>query len=228
LAGALAAVVTFDLVSGVIALLVSYYAFQARRLIDSSVLSAISFGFMLLGAALLVEAVITLSLGLTAADVTKLRTVELLENLGYLLLQVVALVVIAVGYGRTAYGGKRELSAAALSGVVAVAVTSTVKAARLAGLKLLLYYSFLGLEFVILLALVFIIFQGLLVFSKSRERSSLLVLLGFALIFVAHLVVLNSILAVSGAEYAVAAAIQFLGFLSLLVFVVRSARVGST
>jgi hypothetical protein len=220
--------VTFDLVSGVIALLVSYYAFQARRLVESSVLSAISFGFMLLGAALVVEAVITLSLGITAADVTKLRTFELLEDLAYLILQVVALAAIAIGYARTAYGRTRDLPTAALSGVVAFAVTATTKAAKLAGLKLLLYYTFLGLEFVILLALVFIMFQGFLIYSRSRERFSLLVLLAFALIFVAHLVVLRSILEVSGLEYAVGAAIQFLGFLSLLAFVIRSARVGST
>ena len=102
-----------------------------------------------------------------------------------------------------------------MSGVVALAVTGTAKAAaRLAGLRLLLYYSFLGLEFVILLALVFIMFQGFLIYSKSHDGSSLLVLLAFALIFVAHLVVLGSILDVSGAEYSVGAAIQFLGFLS--------------
>jgi hypothetical protein len=223
----LAAVVAFDLISGIIALLVSYYAFQTRRLVESSVLSAISFGFMLLGAALLVEAVTTLSVGLTAADVTELKTVELLENLAYLALQVVALGVIAIGYARTAYG-KRDLSTAALSGVVAFAATAATTSARLAGMKLLLYYLFVGFEFVILLLLVFIIFQGFLIYSKGRAKSSLLVLLGFALIFVAHLVVLNSILAVSGVEYAFAAAVQFLGFLSLLAFVIRSGRIGST
>jgi hypothetical protein len=37
--------VTFDLLSGIIALLVSYYAFQARRCIERRVLNAISFGF---------------------------------------------------------------------------------------------------------------------------------------------------------------------------------------
>jgi len=220
-------VVTFDLFSGIIALLVSYYAFQARRLIESSVLSAISFGFMLLGAALVVEGVTTLSLGLTAADVARLRTFDLLENLAYLILQVLALAVIAVGYAQATYG-RRNLSAAAQSGIVVYAVNSAVKPARLAGLALLLFYVFLGLEFVILLALIFIMFQGFLIYAKNRDNSSLLVLLGFALIFVAHLVVLHSILDISGAEYLVAAAVQFLGFLSLLAFVIRSGRVGST
>jgi len=220
-------IVTFDLFSGVIALLVSYYAFQARRLIENSVLSAISFGFMLLGAALLVEGVTTLSLGLTAADVTRLRTFDLLENLGYLILQVVALAVIAVGYAQATYG-RRNLSATAQSGIVVYAVTTAAKPAKLAGLALLLFYVFLGLEFVILLALIFIMFQGFLIYAKNRENSSLLVLLGFALIFVAHLVVLRSILDISGAEYLLAATVQFLGFLSLLAFVIRSGRVGST
>ena len=227
MADTLPLVVTFDLLSGIIALLVSYYAFQARRWIESSVLSAISFGFMLLGAALLVEVVTTLSLGITAAEASRLRTFELLENLAYLILQVVALAVIAVGYGRATFG-KGNLPAAAPSGVVAYAVAAAAKTAKLAGLALVLYYLFLGLEFVILLVLIFIMFQGFLIYSKNRDNSSLLVLLGFALIFVAHAVVLNSILAISGAEYLVAATVQFLGFLSLLAFVIRSGRVGST
>jgi hypothetical protein len=218
--------VTFDLLSGIIALLVSYYAFQARRWIESSVLNAISFGFLLLGAALLVEVVTTLSLGIPAAQATRQRTFELLENLAYLILQVVALVVIAVGYARTTY--RRDLPAAAPSGVVAFAVKAAAKPAKLVGLALTLYYLFLGLEFVILLVLIFIMFQGFLIYAKNRDNSSLLVLLGFALIFVSHAVVLNSILAISGAEYLVAATVQFLGFLSLLAFVIRSGRVGST
>jgi len=225
MAATLPLVVTFDLFSGIIALLVSYYAFQARRLIENSVLSAISFGFMLLGAALLVEVITTISLGLTPAEVGRFRTFDVLENLAYLILQVVALAAIAVGYARATYG-RTDLSAAATSGLVAYAVNTAAKPARLVGLALLLFYLFLGLEFVVLLVLVFIMFQGFLIYSKNRDKSSLLVLLGFALIFVAHVVVLRSILDVSGAEYLVAAAVQFLGFLSLLVFVIRSGRVG--
>jgi len=225
LADTLPFVVAFDLVSGIIALLVSYYAFQARRWIESSVLSAISFGFMLLGAALLVEAVTTLSLGFTAAQASRLMAFELLENLAYLILQVVALGVIAVGYARATYGG--GVKATAQSSIVYV-VNAVARPARLVGLALLLYYLFLGLEFVILIVLVFIIFQGFLIYTKNRDDSSLLVLLGFALIFVAHLVVLGSILDFSGNQYLVAAAVQFLGFLSLLTFAIRSGRIGST
>jgi hypothetical protein len=225
LADTLPFVVAFDLISGIIALLVSYYAFQARRWIESSVLSAISFGFMLLGAALLVEALTTLSLGITVAAASRLRTFELVENLAYLILQVVALAVIAIGYARTAYASGAP--AAAQSGFLAYAVKAAAKPAKLAGLALVLYYLFLGLEFVILLVLIFIIFQGFLIYSKSRDNSSLLVLLGFALIFVAHLVVLSSILDISGTQYLVAALVQFLGFLSLLTFAIRSGRIGS-
>ena len=218
-------VVAFDLISGIIALLVSYYAFQARRWIESGVLSAISFGFMLLGAALLVESVTTLSLGITVAAASRLRVFELVENLAYLILQVVALGIIAVGYARTAYASGAPASAQ--SGFVAYAVKAAAKPVKLAGLALVLYYLFLGLEFVILLVLIFIIFQGFLIYSKSRDNSSLLVLLGFALIFVAHLVVLSSILDISGTQYLVAALVQFLGFLSLLTFAIRSGRIGS-
>lgn len=218
--------VTFDLLSGIIALLVSYYAFQARRVVESSVLSALSFGFMLLGAGLIVEVVTSLSIGFTAAEVSKLRFFELLENLGYLLLQVVALLVIAVGYWRAAYGRKAVQTMGLAAPGFVIAATAAERA--LDKLKPLLVSLFLGLEFVILLILVFVVFQAYLVYSRGRDSSSLFVLLGFALIFVAHVVVLHSILAISGTEYLVAATVQFLGFLSLLAFVVRSGRVGST
>lgn len=226
LVASVALAVIFNLSSGIIALLVSYYAFQTRRIIESSVLSALSIGFMLLGAALLAEVVTTLSLGLTAAGISRFRTFELLENLAYLILQVVALLIIAIGYARATYG-RKGVSLGALPSIATYAVKAAARSSRLTGLALLLFYLFLGLEFVILLILVFIMFQGLLIYSKSRENSSLLVLLAFALIFVGHVVVLRSILEISGAEYLVAAAVQFLGFLLLLAFVIRSGRVGS-
>jgi hypothetical protein len=226
LVGTLAAVVAFDFLSGIIALLVSYYAFQARRFVESSVLSAFSFGFLLLAAGLLVEAIITLSVGRTVADATRLEAIELFENLVYLVLQVIAFAAIAIGYARVAYGGKSAgtLTAAAASGPV---VASRSRIAELVGLTLAFYYTFIALQSIILVLLVFVIFEGFLVYTRGRDASSLLVLLGFALIFVAHVVVLNSVLEVSGAQYAAGAAIQFLGFLSLLAFVIRSGRIGS-
>jgi len=223
LAEALALAAAFNLLSGIIALLVSYYAFNARRVIENSLLSALSFGFMFLGGGLIVEVVIALAIGHTAADVSKLRALYLLENLAYLVLQVAAFLSISIGYAQATYG-KKGMPAAALSSVVAYAVTASK--AKPDVLKTDLYYAFIGLEFVILLLLVFIIFEGVLVYSKSRQTSSFLVLLAFALIFVAHVVVLHSILDVSGVEYALAAAIQSFGFLSLLAFAIGSVRVG--
>jgi hypothetical protein len=227
LVASLALAVLFNLGSGIIALLVSYYAFQARRLIESSVLSALSFGFMLLGAALIVEVVISLSIGLSAANASTFRTFELLENLGYLILQVIALVIIALGYARTLYGraGSEQVP---LAGFMVLAATAAVRSQKVRGLALILFYLFLGLEFVILLVLVFIMFQAMLIYTKNHDKSSMLVLLAFALIFAGHAVVLSSILQISGVQYLIAAAVQFLGFVSLLIFVIRSGRIGST
>lgn len=178
---------------------------------------------MLLGAALLVEVVTNLSLGLTAADASRLRTFDLIENLAYLVLQLVAFLIIAASYARTVYG-----SGGLSTGALAVGAVVNTRPARLVGLALLLYYLFMGLEFAVLLVLIFIIFQGFLVYSRSKDSSSLLVMLAFALMFAGHVVVLRSILDISSFEYLLAAAIQFLGFLSLLAFVIRSGRVGTT
>lgn len=215
-----------NLSSGVIALLVSYYAFRARRVVETSVLNAFSFGFMLLGAALVVEAVIGLSLGLTAAEAVRVRVFDLLENLAYLVLQVIALAIIAVGYYRTVYG-KPGAETPGLSGLLVYA-TTVAQRSKLTGLLGLLFYLYMGLEFAILFVLIFIVFHCLLVYSNNHDSSSLLVLLGFALIFLAHVVVLQSLLNISGSEYLIATAVQSGGFLSLLAFVIRSGRIGST
>ena len=52
------AVITFSLniLSAIVALLTSYYAYRFNRLVDNSVLRAISVGFMLLGIGLIADA----------------------------------------------------------------------------------------------------------------------------------------------------------------------------
>ena len=215
------ALITFclNIMSALVALLTSYYAYKANRFVSSSVLWAISIGFMLLGIGLVIDAGTSLISGRTLVDITGRtagesfsdRVLTLLASLTYLTLQMVAYLIIGVGYLRSTYG--RQSSAAAPAAVV--------------GATLVSLYSFSILSyFVTVILLAFVVFQGLLLRSGHAGKLSGMVLLAFALIFAAHCVLLVSVLVLGSGLFLIGTAVQFLGFLSLLIFVLRSEVVG--
>ena len=216
-----AALVTFllNVLSAMVALFTSYYAYKVNRLLSNPVLRAISIGFMLLGLGLVVDAGTSLISGRTLVEIT-LRTagesfseriLTLFASLTYLTVQMVAYLVIAVAYARTTYGRQAGAAApAAVAGAIAVGL-----------------YSFSILSyFVALILLAFVVFQGLLQRTGRISRLSGMVLLGFVLLFVAHCVLLVAVLVLGSWLFLIGTGVQFLGFLSLLVFVLRSEVVG--
>jgi len=215
------ALITFSLniMCALVALLTSYYAYKANRLVSSSVLWAISIGFMLLGFGLVVDAGTSLISGRTLVEITGRtagesysdRVLTLSASVTYLTLQMVAYLIIAIGYARSTYG--RQLSTAAPAAAIGFALVS------------LYTYSILS-YFVTLILLAFIVFQGLLLRSGRMGRLSGMVLLAFVLILAAHCVLLVSVLVLGSGLFLIGTAIQFLGFLSLLIFVLRSEVVG--
>ena len=215
------AYITFSLniMCALVALLTSYYAYKANRFVSSTVLWAISIGFMLLGFGLVVDAGTSLISGRTLVEITGKtagesfsdRVLTLFASVTYLTLQMVAYLIIAMGYTKSTYG--RQLSTAAPAAAVGSALVSL--------------YSFSILSyFVTLILLAFILFQGLLLRSWHSGRLSGMVLLAFVLVFVAHCVLLVSVLILGSGLFLIGTAVQFLGFLSLLIFVVRSEVVG--
>ncbi|MDG7026861.1 MAG: hypothetical protein JRN16_00420 [Nitrososphaerota archaeon] len=196
--------------SAFVALLTSYYAYRANRVVRSSVLSAISVGFMLLGVGLALDAVTSLGTGQLLVDLPVDKFLAGLASFTYLTVQMVAYLVIAVGYGRAAYG--RQAAAAASLLLVG-------RAAGLFGFSLLSY-------FVATLLLGFIVFQGFLLRSQGKGRFSAMILMAFGFILVAHAILLLSLLTVGAMLYLIGTGVQFLGFLSLLVFVIRSEVIG--
>lgn len=210
-------VFSLNVLSALVALMTSYYAYRFNRLAESPLLNSITFGFMLLGVGLLVEAGTSVTLGQTLIDVLVSRVLATITTFTYLSIQMVAYLIFAAGYAMMAFG--RSVKAAATAGVLAV----TPRVVEVAGL----YYYALISYFVVLVLLGFIVFQGVLIHSKSRSRFSMLVLLAFVLILVAHVVLLASVVSLSGLAFLVGTATQFLGFASLLVFLLRSGRVGA-
>ena len=82
-------------------------------------------------------------------------------------------------------------------------------------------------QLVILVLVSFVVFQGAMAYSELKNRLSLYVLLGFALIALSHLGELLVSLLASGDLYLVGGAANLVGFCLLLLFVIRSGRVGS-
>jgi len=207
------ALITFslNLMSALVALLTSYFAYRVNRLVSNSVLRAISIGFMLLGLGLLVDAGTSIVSGRTLVESFSDRVLTLAASLTYLTLQMIAYLVIALGYARAAYGGKTQQ---------AVPVV-------LAGSAMVGLYGFSVLSyFISFVLLAFIVFQGLLLRSGEKGRFSGMVLLAFVLIFAAHFILLLSVLVLGPGLFLIGTLVQFLGFLSLLLFVVGSEVVG--
>ena len=210
------ALITFSLniLGALVALLTSYYAYRFNRLVESTVLRAISLGFMLLGVGLILDAGTSLFSGRILVEESYAdRVFVLFATYTYLTVQMVAYLVIAVGYSRAAYGSGQ---------------TKTAVPAALVGSAAIGLYDFSLLSyFVALILLAFVVFQGFLLHSGRSNRFSTIVLLAFGLIFAAHLVLLLSVLTLGTGLFLIGTGIQFLGFLSLLVFLVRSEVVGA-
>ncbi len=207
-----------NILSGVVSFLTSYYAYRFNKLADSPLLRSISVGFMLLGVGLFAEAATSISLGQTLVDVLVSRVLALIETLTYLTVQMVAYLVVAVGYAYLAFGKSEKAAAAAAALAMAPRVVGAV-----AGLYRFAIVSY----FVVLVLLAFIVFQGVLIHARVGSRFSLLVLMAFILILVAHVVLLVSVVALAGVWFLIGDVVQFLGFLALLVFLLRSGRVGA-
>jgi hypothetical protein len=208
------AVIIFSLniLSAVVALLTSYFAYRANRLLENSVLKAISIGFMLLGIGLVADAGTSLVSGKTLVESFADRVLILFASFTYLAVQMVAYLVIAVGYARAAFGRRVE----------------TLAPVALAGSALVGLYSFSLLSyFVTLILLAFVVFQGLLMRSRGKSGFSIVVLLAFTLVLLAHVILLVSVATLGSNLFLIGTSVQFLGFISLFVFVVRSEIVGS-
>jgi hypothetical protein len=206
-----------NVLSAVVALLTSYYAYRFDRLADSPLLRGIIVGFMLLGIGLLSEAGTSLLIGKTLVEIAVARILAIVATFAYLSIQMVAYMVIAIGYGYLVFGRSKKAAA------VAALAAATPRVADMAGLYRFAIVSY----FVVLVLLAFIVFQGLLMHSNTRSQFSLLVLLTFVLLLLAHLVLLVSVVVLSGGLFLLGTGVQFMGFVSLLVFLLRSVKVGT-
>lgn len=217
--------VTFDLLSGVVALLVSYYAFRYNKLLENSTLMFISLGFIMLGIGLLIEAAVFSLAVFNIGDLTADRVFALLSTALYDVLQIGAYFLFAFGYLRSAYVSRPKAETAGIATTLAIGTTGSVRLHTL--LHITRTVSAVSEVFVVAF-LAAIVYVGLLGYSETRHRFSLLVMVSFMLILVAQIFDLWTALSVSIRLDFVGSAIQFAGFLSLLIFLIWRSRIGST
>jgi len=85
---------------------------------------------------------------------------------------------------------------------------------------------FLIAQLGIIILLLFVVVQGVFVYSRTKGTLTLTVLLAFLMIFVAHVILFSSVVFLSADLYLFGNVVQFLGFLALLFFLYTSGRVG--
>jgi hypothetical protein len=207
-----------NLVSAVVALAISYYAYKNNRVVGSILLKYISVGFLLLGISLFMQAGTERLVNLTPLDAVRLRGLELLAFITYSALQLVAYGVFAWGYGLSAYARKQVPSGAPVP-AIAASVTGKVFAYAVVA-----YATFIASQVGVIILLLLIVLQGVRVFSHSKSNLALVVLFGFSLIFFGHLLMLGAVVGSVNSVFLVGNTLEFCGFLSLLFFLVWSGR----
>ncbi len=225
--------ITFDVLSGVVALLVSYFAFRYNKLLENSTLKFISLGFMLLGIGLLTEATIFFVAAFGIGNFVNVRLLVLGTSMVFKLLQIIAYLIFAIGYVRSAFflSGPKNTNQGegpAVATFLLFLSVGTSTANKFPELVKLSREVFVISEVLCIIFLATLVFAGLLGYIEGRNRLSLFVLVSFGLILGAQIVALWSVILVSEYLTSLYSGIQFVGFVSLLVFILRSRKIGST
>ncbi len=225
--------ILFEFVSGVVALLVSYYAFKYSRLLENYTLKFISVGFFLLALGILIEATVVslvdLGVGRLFADVILVVAASGL----YSFLQVAAYFLIALGYISSAYtstprSSTDEIGNGTTAAFIALPLFIPPGIERLNELislsrEVIIVSGVLSVAFVSM-----VVFQGTINYVQSRNRLALLVLSSFVLILVAEGLGLWSAISLSTTINLISIAARFAGFLSLLIFILWRSKIGPT
>jgi hypothetical protein len=221
--------VALDLMSGLVALLVSYYAFRYNKLLENSTLKFISVGFVMLGLGLLIESSVFSLIVFGVGDLTTDRIFALATAALYEVLQLGAFFVFAFGYLRSAFSSKPKVGSVGTAALLFAfpAITST-GSTRLREMFHFVRQIWVISEVCSVVFVALVVLVGLLGYSETRHRFSLFVILSFVLILCAQIFDLWTALSISIRLDVVGSIIQFAGFLTLLIFLVWRGKIGPT
>lgn len=184
-----------QIIGSIIALAIAYYALKGYRLTKDRTLFFLHFSFDLIGVGLLTDGIVTLP----AVAASRL---SLLTNLGYL----VRMATEIIGYGLLLYTYLRRTRQTLTESTLAI--------------TFLPYNPFL--ELVVFFLLAYITVQCAMNYTVRRERNALLVFTAFMLLAVSHL--LTVFPPIFPLLFVVAHSTQLLGFIALLMMLIRVAE----
>ena len=189
----------FEFISGIIALMVTYYASKAYRLTGQKRLSDLSTGFLVLSAGMFGRVVGTWYFLIRAPSDATLEIV----TIAYGFSRIMAYILFAISTRQSF--SRKESSSVDYSGV-----------------NLLLLATFLvdpSLEVIAILVLVVVVLQSTLNYLSTRSKFARYVLLGFFLLLLSHIFMAQ--VGRNGGLYLMSQAAQLLGFLSFLVMLIQ-------
>ncbi|MGY5880608.1 MAG: hypothetical protein RTV31_10175 [Candidatus Thorarchaeota archaeon] len=194
----------FEVISGIIALMVTYYATKAYRLTGQKKLSDLSTGFLVL------------STGMFGRVIGTWYFIQLGEEGTGLIFSIVTI----------AYGASRIM--AYILFVISTRPTHThteQESQNTNGISMMLLATFLvdpNLEIVAILVLVIVVLQAILNYMSTRSKFALYVLIGFFLLLLSHIWMAGVF--DNPGLYLLSQGAQLLGFLSLLVMLIQAGR----
>ncbi len=196
----------FETISGIIALVVTYYATKAYNLTGQKKLSDLSTGFLVL------------STGMFGRVIGTWYFIQSGDGGSQF---VITIVTIAYGFSR-------------IMAYVLFAISTRRTQPRLEqdefnnnGLAMMLLATFLvdpNLEIIAILVLIVVVLQSILNYMSTRSKFALYVLIGFGLLLLSHIWMAQVDSTASGGLYLLSQGAQLLGFLSLLVMLIQAGR----
>ncbi len=195
----------FETISGIIALIITYYATKAYRLTGQKKLSDLSTGFLVLSAGMFGRVIGTWYF-----------FVQLGEAGSQLIISIVTI----------AYGASRIM--AYILFVISTRPSHTPDNQEIqngTGISLLLMATFLvdpSLEIIAIMVLIVVVLQSILNYLSTGSKFARYVLVGFILLLLSHIWMAQ--VATAPGLYLLSQGAQLLGFLSLLVMLIKAGR----
>ena len=195
----------FELISGIIALIVTYYATKAYNLTGQKRLSDLSTGFLVLSAGMFGRVIGTWYFLIRfGTDFEAGGVVITIVTIAYGMSRIMAYVLFVIATRPPRHHHHQEVT----------------------GGSMLLMATFLvdaNLEVIAIIVLVVVVLQAILNYMSTRSKFARYVLIGFFLLLLSHIMMAQ--VGETPGFYLLSQAAQLLGFLSLLVLLVQAGRV---
>lgn len=195
----------FEAISGIIALMITYYATKAYRLTGQKKLSDLSTGFLVLSAGMFGRVVGTLYFITQYGEVGSNLIISIV-TIAYGMSRIMAYILFVISTRPTKTHFEQEFQ-------------------NNTDVSMLLMATFLvdtSLEVLAILVLVVVVLQAVLNYMSTRSKFARYVLVGFFLLLLSHILMAGA--ETSPGLYLLSQGAQLLGFLSMLVMLIQAGR----